>query len=116
MRCIYRGTIPLIGRTPVGHALAGTLTREDLRRFFIEYERKSRHMAVIKPERRLGGSWMADLVGQRKVVVLCDDCQRRYGNWHLAVGYNRRDIRVLTDCDGCSRVNVLCASFYSRLM
>lgn len=120
LRIRYQTRIPILGsvpkRSPLWHAANGTLTRSDYRSLITDLERRTHHMTILKPGRRLGATWMSDFIGQRKSVSLCADCQRKYSNWHEKVGYHVRDNSDLTDCDGCGQVLQNCKSYYSSLM
>lgn len=118
--------IPLIGkslldrkvvdrRSPLGHALAGTLDHNDIRNLLMLWDRKTRHMAVIKPERSLGAPWIDDFVSQGKGVNLCHDCRNRYRDWYKKFDYHPRHSPVLSDCDGCSELRKLCILYSKRL-
>jgi hypothetical protein len=107
-----RFKVPLIGGF-AGHALAGRLTKSDIRRITMDAEKKSRHLAVVKPQRKLGAPWIDSFVANRQSVALCEDCTRRYWKWWER--YDYRPIwspKDLTDCDGCSTHLTYCTTFY----
>jgi hypothetical protein len=116
----FRQVIPLIGskipaKSPLAHVLQGKYTSSDWNRHVRDWESTTRQSAVRKPERQLGAPWIDNLVAQRMAVSLCADCANRYGTWHIAVGYKKRDRLELSDCDGC-RAFGQCGSYYSSLM
>ena len=123
MRLHYRSKIPLLNggvpshlsKTPLAHAIAGTLTRSDIRRVITDNEKRTRRMALIKPGRRLGDAWIDSFVAQRKAVAVCPDCAKKYGDWHVRHHYNKRDEPELNDCDGCGEYR-LCAGYYSSIV
>ncbi len=99
----------------IAHALRGTLTTSDIRRVYTHANQKTRHLALIKPGRRLGGSWMDDFIGQKRSVTLCRDCESKYGNWYVGCHYERRTGEELTDCDGCGTELSTCHSYFYSL-
>ena len=119
LRTKVRLSIPLIGcngikpKSPLAHALRGTLDAGDLRRLHMDWERRTRPATILKPERVLGAPWIDSFVALRKSVTLCEDCYRRYDRW-----WQRYDYRAIwfpkeiTDCDGCSKSLVFCTGFY----
>lgn len=124
MRVHYQTRIPLIGQSildrkivrsnsPLGHALAGTLTKSDFRNLAVQWEKRTRPMTVRKPDRQLGAVWIDSLVSRHRAVSLCDDCKVKYGEAVLRLNYRQRMAKTLTDCDGCGQVLRLCAGFYS---
>ena len=101
----YRFAVPYtdLVNTPLGAALAGTLTRSDYRRTIENLWQESDHLAVVKPDRMLGAPWMSDFVSQGLIVSLCADCCTRYGRWWAEYDYlpNLGELGY-ADCDGCS--------------
>lgn len=63
--------------------------------------------AIVKPTRIFGACWTSDKVAQRKPVVMCEECWRRYDGWWKRASY-RPDWgwRFIVNCDGCSTVGV----------
>lgn len=60
--------------------------------------------AKPRPATRLPAGWVGDFVAQRKLVLLCDDCDRTWSP--KAWGYRLKDERVTymgygTRCDAC---------------
>jgi hypothetical protein len=76
-------------------------------------ERKFRPFSVIKPLRVLGAVWTSDKVAQRRAVVMCELCWRRYTGWWRKAEY-RADWSwpYIGDCDGCSTHGCRCTLFY----
>lgn len=57
-----------------------------------------------RPATRLPGSWVGDFAAQRKLVLLCDDCDRKWSPRRH--GYRLKDELAVymgfgTRCDGC---------------
>ena len=77
--------------------------RKKINDILAEEEKKRPPIVVVKPERTLGAVWMDEKVCQRRAVVLCEICVRKYGDWHRKHCY-RADWgwRYLGNCDGCS--------------
>ena len=118
MRVAYK--IPLIGKSPVdplrlAPALASTVVSPSFRRTVERLNIETRPHVIIKPQRRLGGAWIDELVSQRKVVVLCNDCIRKYAAGMKKNCYEARETTQLSDCDGCSTEMTFCLGFYARL-
>ena len=74
-----------------------------------------------KPDRRLGGGYIADRVVQRHPINLCPSCVKRYGDWYSPVNYMPDwDYSPAcgkpgwtTDCDGCGdHLAEGCTGFY----
>ena len=108
-----RKALPDSNRTPLAHALAGTLTTSDERRLIAENERRSRRFAFFKPQRTLGAPWIDNFVSRGMSVSLCEDCLRKYGKWWRKYEYKAVwSPKELTDCDGCSRHLLYCIGFY----
>ena len=74
-------------------------------------------IVVTKPARRLGGAWMADKVGQRRVVCLCFSCVMKYRNWWKREHY-RADWgwNYMGDCAGCGESNTKVTLFHAEEM
>lgn len=127
MRVALRKQIPLIGgpspldgqlrnpKSPLAHALRGTLTRTDYRRFITDLDIRTRPFALVKPGRRLGAAWIDQFVAERKSVSICAECDRRYAGWAEKYNYEPRTQRELTDCDGCGEPLRVCKGYYYRL-
>lgn len=63
---------------------------------------------IVKPQRKLGACWTSDKVAQRKAVLMCEECWRKYDGWWKQEHY-RPDWgwRYIVDCDGCSTIGIL---------
>lgn len=62
-------------------------------------------IVVVKPARVLGGVYIDNKVCQRRPVVLCVGCVRKYHDWYRKEHY-RADWgwRYVGNCDGCGLV------------
>lgn len=71
-----------------------------------------RPFTVIKPLRMFGACWTSDKVAQRRTVVMCEVCWRKYKGWWKRAEY-RPDwgYRYTSDCDGCSTPDCHCTMF-----
>ena len=60
-------------------------------------------VAIVKPQCMLGACWTSDKVAQRKPVVMCEECWRKYDGWWKRSHY-RADWGwpYMGNCDGCS--------------
>ena len=60
-------------------------------------------VSIVKPQRTLGAVWTSDKVGQRRPIVMCEECWRKYNGWWKQESY-RADWgwRYRGNCDGCS--------------
>ena len=76
-----------------------------------DYFKKTEHLAIVKPWRRLGATWIDDYAARRKNVALCDDCARRYGNWYVRYEYFHDVVGWGTNCDGCREIT-RCNMYY----
>lgn len=83
------------------------LSQEARKLLFQSKEQSLRHLIVVKPQRTLGASWTSDKVAQRKPVVMCEECRRKYDGW-----WKREQYRAdwgwpyVINCDGCSTVGI----------
>jgi len=100
----FRFELPLsdLAGTPLGALLRGKLTRSDFRNITMETWEKTDRFAVVKPQRKLGATWMDDFFAQGLLVSLCSDCTRMYGHWWRQVHYLPNLELNYADCDGCS--------------
>lgn len=92
-----------------------TLNPSNFPRSITDLFRSSRHLADVKPGRILGAPWMDDLIEQRQILSLCEDCTRKYGwkSWCSKQNYLPRwDPKPLTDCDGCGSDLIFCTNFW----
>jgi hypothetical protein len=87
-RVIYERVVPIVGRSRTKEVTDEAIA-------------KGNQIAVIKPQRQLGASWMSDLVAKRSDVSLCEECSRRYAKWHFRYDYDTTWKRIISDCDGC---------------
>jgi hypothetical protein len=73
----------------------------------------TRHFRVIKPATRLGAGWTSDKVAQRRTVIHCEECWRKYDGWWRKANY-RPDWgwNYRGDCDGCGKPFVSCTLFH----
>jgi len=102
-------------RSPLWHAVSGTFTSGDMRRWVQYADKESRHMATIKPERQLGAPWIDDFVSRGRGVVLCEDCYRKYDKWWVKYDYAPQwHPKLISDCDGCSTTMIICTGFFPR--
>jgi len=94
------------------------MDRNTYRRQITDYARQTRPMAAIKPGRVLGGVWMDRFVSDRRNVVLCADCVRKYGNWHVRNHYRPQPAWLTphmahrADCDGCGEELAVVTRFF----
>jgi hypothetical protein len=102
-------------RSPIAHALRGTLTQSDISRVYQHANAKTRHLALIKPGRKLGGAWLDHFISQKRSVSLCRDCEAKYASGVKRMNYERRDLTELTDCDGCGTELSTCHSYFYSL-
>ena len=73
-------------------------------------------VSINKPSGRLAGGWIADGIGLKKCITLCDECDPKFSPKKLHYELWRRDLGmtgpyVLSDCWGCSRTWVKCKAF-----
>ena len=122
MRYSFRTRIPLVGacpskvdpKSPLGHALAGKLTRSDVRRIYTDIEQRTRPFTQLKPTGYLGAPWIDSFVALGKSVSLCETCNRRYWKWWERAEYRPIwSLKELTDCDGCGTPMLYCTGFYA---
>lgn len=71
---------------------------------------------VSPPSGRLPGGWIADGIGLRLCITLCDTCDRKFVPRKCGYELWRRDLGltgpyVLSDCWGCSSKWVKCKAF-----
>ena len=93
--------------------VAAPRTRSERRKVIANAEKRSRHLAVLKPAIRLGASWIDDQVSGRVNINLCETCTRIYGYWWRKTHYRGDYFNFkLSDCDGCATTLVSCTPFY----
>jgi hypothetical protein len=90
--------------------LAGKLTQSDFNRLTWDSHISSLQATLLKPGRRLGGAWIDDFVALGRQVCICEDCNRRYGDWWNGVQYRAMEA-VIGDCDGCGEPLMKCVKF-----
>lgn len=96
---IYSFTVPMVGRGEAQDAMAQRI-------------KETEAQAVKKPDNMLGAVHIDNYVQQRRNVVLCEQCWRKYGTeWVKRYGYRADWVGWLTNCDGCKRF-VRCNGFY----
>jgi len=109
----FRMQIPLIGQAPRVVKQVLKPDKVEHRRKIEAVEKKTRHLAFLKPGNQLGASWIDNSVVHRSNVNLCENCWRRYANWWKRYGYRGQwNLQKLSDCDGCGSTLIFVTGFY----